>query len=234
LTVRADLRDDKDKDKDKKPFERITEPVKSARDFVEHRGQEANRSLQDTVRAIPSNSQRRELLIARTACVGFVAAVVGEVLTGRGPLGQLGLWMARDNLLVKTAVLGFVVFNFLSAVNPHSPALEHEEDWRDRGREEKGLFGWSRHREIWVGRLALLGVAAAVLGELQSGGKGPLGQIGVHVPSGELSELADQTQQNLGAPGVATLIWAGVGVFAVFNFLSLRKRHEERNDWTGR
>ena len=52
--------------------------------------------------------------------------------------------------------------------------------------------------QIWVGRLALLGVAAAVLGELQSGGKGPLGQIGVNVPAGDLSgrQLGDVVPVN--------------------------------------
>ncbi len=34
-----------------------------------------------------------ERLNGRVAMLGFVAAIAGEVITGRGPAGQLALWL---------------------------------------------------------------------------------------------------------------------------------------------
>ena len=39
-------------------------------------------------------------------------------------------------------------------------------------------FGFTKKNEVFVGRVAMLGFAAELLGELSQGGRGPLGQLG--------------------------------------------------------
>ena len=39
-------------------------------------------------------------------------------------------------------------------------------------------FGFTKKNELFVGRVAMLGFAAELIGELAQGGKGPLGQLG--------------------------------------------------------
>ena len=40
-------------------------------------------------------------------------------------------------------------------------------------------FGFTKKNEVFVGRVAMLGFAAELIGELAQGGKGPLGQLGM-------------------------------------------------------
>ena len=41
-------------------------------------------------------------------------------------------------------------------------------------------FGFTKKNELFVGRVAMLGFAAELIGELAQGGKGPLGQLGAY------------------------------------------------------
>ncbi len=46
-----------------------------------------------------------------------------------------------------------------------------------------GIFGFGNFAEIWNGRMAMLGIAAALIGEVLTG-KGILGQVGITSPGG--------------------------------------------------
>jgi Chlorophyll A-B binding protein len=46
-----------------------------------------------------------------------------------------------------------------------------------------GIFGFGNFAEIWNGRMAMLGLVAALVGEVLTG-KGILGQIGITSPGG--------------------------------------------------
>jgi len=50
-------------------------------------------------------------------------------------------------------------------------------------------FGFTKKNELFVGRVAMLGFAAELIGELAQGGKGPLGQLGACQSCDELPLL---------------------------------------------
>ncbi|KAA6421056.1 MAG: hypothetical protein FRX49_08967, partial [Trebouxia sp. A1-2] len=158
----------------------------------------------------PAFTRRREVFVGRLAMVGFVSAVFGELLTGQGVLGQVGLYTGLSRPVVQALVFGIVTFNYLAAVNPRSPtwSFENQKDVRKRPpgpvqnpqkdavSDPQGFlgiskaFGFTKRNEVFVGRIAMIGFAAAIVGEVQTGGKGPLGQLAlpIHTPIG--SQLA--------------------------------------------
>lgn len=56
-------------------------------------------------------------------------SVAMQLVTGKGVLGQLGLYTGLSQTSIQAAVFGLVAFNYLSATNPryvqalHMPAL---------------------------------------------------------------------------------------------------------------
>ena len=60
---------------------------------------------------------------------------------------------------------------------------KHQPDQRPEGLpgHQRSSFGFTKKNELFVGRVAMLGFAAELIGELAQGGKGPLGQLGAHV-----------------------------------------------------
>ncbi|KAK9823550.1 hypothetical protein WJX72_003663 [[Myrmecia] bisecta] len=145
-------------------------------------------------------TRRREVFVGRTAMGGFLAAVVGELLTGKGPIGQLSLETSLSPTVLNWLVIALVGFNFVTALFPGSPTFS-EENQRDVQKRPKGpiqrpgmnaantspssffgtsnAFGFTKKNELFVGRVAMLGFAAALIGEKLTGGKGPLGQVGL-------------------------------------------------------
>jgi len=160
----------------------------------------------DAVQASPVESaftRRREIFVGRLAMTGFFAATVGELLTGKGALGQLSLETNLPPGVVKAIVFGIVIFNAITALNPAGTTFseENQADVRKRPAggvqkpgsinaiiDPKGLlgisdkFGFTKKNELFVGRVAMLGFAAELIGELAQGGKGPLGQLGFQMP----------------------------------------------------
>lgn len=49
----------------------------------------------------------------------------------------------------------------------------------------QGVFGFSNFAEIWNGRMAMVGLVAAIAGEIMTG-KGILGQIGINTSGGDI------------------------------------------------
>ncbi|KAK9841547.1 hypothetical protein WJX74_007623 [Apatococcus lobatus] len=172
-------------------------------------------------------TRRREVFAGRLAMSGFVAALAGEFLTGRGALGQLQLETRLPQQYINYGVLGIVAFNFITALAPGSPTFspDNQADVKKRpsGPTNKPskfdptdppaffgtsrAFGFTKKNELFVGRVAMLGFASELLGEIQTGGKGPLGQIGV--------PLDPKGQQYA---GVALALWIGVFLVAAIGF----------------
>merc|ERR1712087_710556 len=133
-------------------------------------------------------SKANELFVGRTAMIGFAAAVLGEVLTGKGALAQFD---------TEPLILAFTAFNIFAALAGSAGLttgkfVPDEEELKPR---KKGAlqdasvslatpgkffgisgFGFSKENELFVGRMAQLGFAASLIGEAVTG-KGPLAQF---------------------------------------------------------
>lgn len=173
-------------------------------------------------------TRTREVFVGRLAMSGFLAGTIGELLTGKGFFGQLALETNLPAFAVKALVVGIVGFNLLTALNPASPTFS-EENQRDVRKRPKGPtqdtriniatqpreflgidkgFGFTRKNELFVGRMAMLGFSAALIGEQLTGGKGPLAQIGI--PLGQ--ELNPQYA------GAGLFLWIGVFLVAAIGY----------------
>jgi len=156
-------------------------------------------SAKETNPALSAFTRRREIWVGRTAMTGFICAVIGEILTGKGALGQLQLETRLPQNVINLAVVGIVAFNFVTALSPFSPTFD-EDNQRDvrkrpagptqkpvypnKPAEYRGTskgFGFTKKNELFVGRTAMLGFAAELIGEVLTKGKGPLGQLGFPV-----------------------------------------------------
>lgn len=157
--------------------------------------------------AQPAFTRRREVFAGRLAMIGFASALIGEILTGEGPLGQLQLELGLPEWGVDLLVLGIVGYSFVGGLRPGSPTFS-EANQRDVRKRKAGPtqkpqinavekpgkffgvteFGFSKKNEVFVGRTAQLGFLAAVIGEKITG-KGILRQIGLEtgIPIGQTS-----------------------------------------------
>jgi photosystem II protein len=143
-------------------------------------------------------TRRRELFVGRLAMLGFLAATLGELATGRGPLGQLRLETLLPQPAIDAILLGIVLYSGFSALRPGSFTFS-DENQADVNKRPKGptndptiypgdgpqkylgiskVFGFTKKNEVFVGRMAMIGFAAACIGEKLTN-KGPLGQIGI-------------------------------------------------------
>lgn len=167
--------------------ERVTGVSRSA---VKERQQEGVFATSGTL----GFTKRNELFVGRVAMLGFAAAIVGEIFTGRGPLGQLNF---ETGIPVNTApplLLAFILFMIFGAftsvglgsrgyreADPQQPMKSASQgNWRGViGLPARGpLFGFTRPNEFLNGRVAQLGFAACLLGEIATG-RGAIGQLGL-------------------------------------------------------
>ena len=157
-------------------------------------------------------SKANELFVGRMAMLGFSAGCLGEILTGKGILAQFDIETGLPLNETEPLLLGLIAFNVIVALTPgfgkFVPAEENlEDDLRPEalskpnevtllqprrffGLSEKGLFAFSKANELFVGRMAMLGFSAALIGELQTG-VGPLEQLGFEtgIPLYEVDDL---------------------------------------------
>ncbi len=68
---------------------------------------------------------------------GFFAATIGELITGKGALGQLALETNLPPGVVKAVVAGIVIFNAITALNPAGTTFS-EENQADVRKRPKG------------------------------------------------------------------------------------------------
>merc|ERR1712094_60641 len=118
-------------------------------------------------------TKANELFVGRLAMLGFAFATLGEIITGKGAIAQLGFETGISPVDADGLILGLIGFF---------------KDGDDK--LFKGGFGFTKDNELFVGRMAQLGFAASLIGELYTG-DGPLGQLGLEtgIPLNEAEPL---------------------------------------------
>jgi photosystem II protein len=136
------------------------------------------------------------------------ASILGEGLTGKGTLAQFDFETGIPLTDTEPLLLFFVLFTVLGAVGAlgdrgrfvdEAPVAGLESVAIKPGKGVKGalglnetgpVFGFTKANELFVGRLAQLGIAFSILGEIVTG-KGTLAQLNVEtgVPITELEPL---------------------------------------------
>ncbi|CAH9076427.1 unnamed protein product [Cuscuta europaea] len=154
-------------------------------------------------------SKQNELFVGRVAMIGFAASLLGEAITGKGILAQLNLETGIPIYEAEPLLLFFILFNLLGAIgalgdrgkfvdDPEPPTgLDRAIIPPGKGfraalglREGGPLFGFTKANELFVGRLAQLGIAFSIIGEIITG-KGALAQLNIEtgVPLNEIEPL---------------------------------------------
>jgi photosystem II protein len=125
--------------------------------------------------------------------LGFGSSLIGEVLSGKGALAQLGYDIGLPTPTVAVALGGLIAFNLVAAFLPgaatdSAPVSTSKADSKAAVGSKGSLLqrnplgvtspGFTAPNELFVGRLAALGFLASVVGELVTG-QGPLAQFGL-------------------------------------------------------
>ncbi|KAG2602219.1 hypothetical protein PVAP13_5KG661100 [Panicum virgatum] len=156
-------------------------------------------------KAAPAKKEN-ELFVGRVAMLGFAASLLGEAITGKGILAQLNLETGIPIYEAEPLLLFFILFTLLGAIGALGDRGTFVDDatgldkavippgkgFRGAlGLSEGGpLFGFTKSNELFVGRLAQLGVAFSIIGEIITG-KGALAQLNIEtgVPINEIEPL---------------------------------------------
>ncbi|ESQ31009.1 hypothetical protein EUTSA_v10011718mg [Eutrema salsugineum] len=142
-------------------------------------------------------TKANELFVGRVAMIGFAASLLGEAVTGKGILAQLNLETGIPIYEAEPLLLFFILFTLLGAIgalgdrgkfvdDPPTPTglekavIAPGKNVRSAlGLKEQGpLFGFTKANELFVGRLAQLGIAFSLIGEIITG-KGALAQLNI-------------------------------------------------------
>ncbi|KAK9167570.1 hypothetical protein Scep_002761 [Stephania cephalantha] len=152
-------------------------------------------------------TKQNELFVGRVAMLGFAASILGEAITGKGILAQLNLETGIPIYEAEPLLLFFIIFTLLGAIGALGDRGKFIDDppaGLDKavippgknlrsalGLQEGGpLFGFTKANELFVGRLAQLGFAFSLIGEIITG-KGALAQLNIEtgVPINEIEPL---------------------------------------------
>lgn len=152
-------------------------------------------------------TKENELFVGRVAMIGFAASILGEGLTGKGILAQLNLETGIPIYEAEPLLLFFILFTLLGAIGAlgdrgrfvDDPPTGLEKAVIPPGKGLRGalglkeggpLFGFTKANELFVGRLAQLGFAFSLIGEIITG-KGALAQLNIEtgVPINEIEPL---------------------------------------------
>ncbi|GFP84324.1 photosystem ii 22 kDa protein chloroplastic [Phtheirospermum japonicum] len=185
------------KSKAKAPAKKLAAPVKKEKSKVED-------GIFGTSGGIGFTKQN-ELFVGRVAMIGFAASLLGEAITGKGILAQLNLETGIPIYEAEPLLLFFILFNLLGAIGALGDRgrFVDEPTGLDKaviapgkglrsalGLGEGPLFGFTKANELFVGRLAQLGIAFSIIGEIVTG-KGALAQLNIEtgVPINEIEPL---------------------------------------------
>ncbi|KAJ1388112.1 Chlorophyll A-B binding protein [Sesbania bispinosa] len=153
-------------------------------------------------------TKQNELFVGRVAMLGFAASILGEAITGKGILAQLNLETGIPIYEAEPLLLFFILFTLLGAIGALGDRGKFVDDEPASGLDKavippgKGfrgalglseggpLFGFTKANELFVGRLAQLGFAFSLIGEIITG-KGALAQLNIEtgVPINEIEPL---------------------------------------------
>ncbi|CAI5501699.1 unnamed protein product [Closterium sp. Naga37s-1] len=148
-------------------------------------------------------TKANELFVGRVAMLGFAASLLGEAVTGQGILSQLNLETGIPITEAEPLLLFFIAFTVLGAIGglgdrgrfvddePAGPLVNPGSFKSALGLSEDGpLFGFTKANELFVGRMAQLGFAASLIGEVVTG-RGALAQLNIEtgLPVWELEPL---------------------------------------------
>ncbi|XP_073134533.1 photosystem II 22 kDa protein 2, chloroplastic-like [Henckelia pumila] len=150
-------------------------------------------------------TKQNELFVGRVAMIGFAASLLGEAITGKGILSQLNLETGIPIYEAEPLLLFFILFNLLGAIGALGDRGKFVDDatglekavvppgkgFRSAlGLGQGPLFGFTKANELFVGRLAQLGIAFSIIGEIITG-KGALAQLNIEtgVPINEIEPL---------------------------------------------
>ncbi|KAJ0605679.1 putative chlorophyll A-B binding protein [Helianthus annuus] len=151
-------------------------------------------------------TKQNELFVGRVAMIGFAASLLGEGITGKGILSQLNLETGIPIYEAEPLLLFFILFTLLGAIGALGDRgrFVDEPTGLDKavippgkgfraalGLSEGGpLFGFTKANELFVGRLAQLGIAFSLIGEIITG-KGALAQLNIEtgLPISEIEPL---------------------------------------------
>ncbi|KAL7208748.1 hypothetical protein ACSBR1_030477 [Camellia fascicularis] len=152
-------------------------------------------------------TKQNELFVGRVAMIGFAASLLGEAITGKGILAQLNLETGIPIYEAEPLLLFFILFTLLGAIGALGDRGRFVDDpptGLDKtvippgkglrsalGLKEGGpLFGFTKANELFVGRLAQLGIAFSIIGEIITG-KGALAQLNIEtgVPISDIEPL---------------------------------------------
>eukprot|EP00246_Nothoceros_aenigmaticus_P011569 TRINITY_DN31_c0_g1_i1.p1 TRINITY_DN31_c0_g1~~TRINITY_DN31_c0_g1_i1.p1 ORF type:complete len:278 (+),score=60.07 TRINITY_DN31_c0_g1_i1:233-1066(+) len=148
-------------------------------------------------------TKQNELFVGRVAMIGFAASILGEALTGKGTLAQFDIETGIPLNETEPLLLFFILFTLLGAIGalgdrgrfvdePQTPFVVPGKGVKGAlGLNEKGpTFGFTKANELFVGRLAQLGIAFSIIGEIITG-KGTLAQLNIEtgVPITEIEPL---------------------------------------------
>jgi len=140
-------------------------------------------------------TKSNELFVGRMAMLGFAASLLGEILTGKGALAQFDLETGLPLFDTEPLVLALIAFNVFAAFAPGKGKFVEdveEKQARPAGSLQDpsisvltpGKFlgisgvGFTKSNELFVGRMAQLGFAASLIGEIITG-KGALAQFNI-------------------------------------------------------
>lgn len=152
-------------------------------------------------------TKQNELFVGRVAMIGFAASLLGEALTGKGILAQLNLETGIPIYEAEPLLLFFILFTLLGAIGAlgdrgrfvddpptglEKAVIKPGKGFRAAlGLSEGGpLFGFTKSNELFVGRLAQLGIAFSLIGEIITG-KGALAQLNIEtgIPISDIEPL---------------------------------------------
>lgn len=154
-------------------------------------------------------TKQNELFVGRVAMIGFAASILGEAITGKGTLAQFDFETGLPLTETEPLLLFFILFTLLGAIGALGDRGKFVDDpveptGLDRavippgkgvksalGLKEGGpTFGFTKANELFVGRMAQLGIAFSIIGEIITG-KGTLAQLNIEtgVPINEIEPL---------------------------------------------